>query len=161
MREYLKWFYEGRKELKMKSSYVIIQCVSLLLTATITGCASPNVWVQARTPNAGIIGYQNYNPRSDNGKRIEDLIPCQNGHRMTLNTQRSQATGAVGYMKFDDMILPTDSGVVNWAEYHYECLERKISSLSTASEQSESKEEGLIRECNTGIFYRCLDLASF
>jgi hypothetical protein len=58
--------------------------------------------------------------------RIKKLIPCANFKR-TWNGIKSQATGAATYMYNQNpigggMIIPVDNGIVQWAEYHYECL---------------------------------------
>ena len=91
-----------------------------ILILLFSGC-STRVWVQEKTPSTGIIGYQNYDPRSDGGKKITDLVHCSGSHKMTLNRIRTNTTGAITYMIKDELVIPLDDGITKWAEYHYEC----------------------------------------
>lgn len=92
--------------------------IAVVLVILMQGCASPRAWVQAVTPTGGIIGYQNYNPASDNNARINALIGCPS-HRMVWSGLRSSATVPAYYMT-NNFIVPLSENV-QWAEYHYEC----------------------------------------
>ena len=91
-------------------------CVVCLLL--LQACASPRAWVQEVTPNGGIIGYQNYDPRSDNQARINALVHCRN-HTMVWSGLKSRSSPP-GYVVVENVIVPI-SGDVQWAEYHYVC----------------------------------------
>ena len=95
-----------------------MKVVILLLFFILPCCASPNVWVQEVTPRGGVIGYQNYDPRSDNQARINALVHCRD-HTMTWSGLKS-AAGAPGYLLMNNMLVPI-SGDTQWAEYHYSC----------------------------------------
>jgi len=103
-----------------------------LMCALVASCATPNVWVASKTQNSGVIAYQNYNPASDGGRRIEALIPCRN-HVMTWNGQKSQSTVAATYFIGENYIAPIDDGVRSWVEYHYKCLNSTSTSNSADS----------------------------
>ncbi len=93
----------------------------VFLSLLLASCASTKVWVQSRGQNSGVIGYQNYNPRKDNGKSISDLVPCPI-HDMTWNGPKTQVTGApTYYINNLGMMTPLDSGITTWHEYHYQC----------------------------------------
>lgn len=92
----------------------------------LNACTTPRVWIQSTTETGGVIGYQDYIPSSDNMARIKRLIPCKD-FRKTWNGIKSQSTGAATYMYSSNpwgggMMVPIDQGIVQWAEYHYECI---------------------------------------
>ncbi len=91
----------------------------------ITSCVSPRLWIVSRTDNDGIIGYQNYNPKSDGGKRISELVHCKN-HTMTSNPIKQGYAHPTVYQSYNSgygmtTIYPVDGGSYEWAEYHYRC----------------------------------------
>lgn len=91
----------------------------VILSALLTACATPRVWVQSTTSTGGVIGYQDYDPNRDNMQRIRNLIPCDN-FRKVWNGIKSQQ-GAPTYTYSWGMLVPINNGVVQWMEYQYEC----------------------------------------
>lgn len=98
----------------------------VIFTLLVQGCASPRAWVQAVTPSGGIIGYQNYNPSSDNGARINALIRCPS-HRLVWSGLRSSTTAPAYYLT-NNFIIPLSENI-EWAEYHYECTAAPINEV--------------------------------
>lgn len=92
----------------------------LVIVIQLIGCASSRVWVLSRNSDSGIIAYENYNPKSDGGKRLKDLIPCEN-YRITDNPIYRISNGNSGYYYGGGIIVPLDGGYTERAELHYVC----------------------------------------
>lgn len=114
--------------------------IAAILVLLIQGCASPRAWVQAITPSGGIIGYQNYNPSSDNGARINALISCPS-HRMVWSGLKSSATAPAYYMT-NNFIVPLSENI-QWAEYHYECTVAQMSEVFAQRVEAAPKVNGI------------------
>lgn len=99
--------------------------IFLLLSLSVfqLGCAT-RVWVAERTPTSGVIAYENYEPRRDNGEKIKALIHCPD-HMMTLNRIVHIPESAVGYTYSAGIIAPIGGGVREVGEYHYRCVDSK------------------------------------
>lgn len=106
----------------------------LCLTLTLLGCATPRVWVLKQDYDAGIIAYENYDPKSDGGKRIRNLIPCDS-YRMTANPINRMSNGTSGYYYGGGMIVPLDGGYTERAEFHYSCTSSTPPTSSAPAER--------------------------
>ena len=105
------------------------------------GCASPRVWVMSQFDGGGVIGYQNYAPSSDNGRRIFKLLQCAD-HKMTYNTVKQGYSAPTTYQAYNygygmTSVVPLDGGAYEWGEYHYTCNKRDLNANSTNSEYCE------------------------
>lgn len=100
----------------------------LLLVIFLVGCASPRVWIISQDDVGGVIGYQNYDPSTDKGIRIKQLLQCVD-HRMTSNPIKQGYSAPTMYHAYSNgygltTVYPLDGGTYEWAEYHYRCNSR-------------------------------------
>lgn len=144
-----------------------MRAVIVLLLVIVSGCASPRLWVARSDENSGIIAYQNYDPKSDNGARIERLIPCY-PYKMVANPiyGRNVTPTAYGYNSYGNgsggYAYALDGGYVETAEFHYQCIPNKSlapSELRTANAEKAHKLKK--SECENGNSSACADLALF
>lgn len=96
-------------------------CHILVFTFALSGCVSAKVWVLERRDNHVIIAYENYDPSSDNNKKIKQLIPCKK-FRMVANPVYNTGYVPPSYYVSNNYITPIGGGYTQRGEYHYECL---------------------------------------
>lgn len=88
-------------------------------------CATPRAWVISQYDGGGAIGYQNYNPASDGGQLISNLLQCID-HKRTWNGIKQGYATPTTYQAYSNgygsaTVVPLDGGAYEWAEYHYQC----------------------------------------
>ena len=140
-----------------------MRLIPILILMFTCGCASPRLWVVRRDEISGVIAYQNYDPKSDNGARISNLIPCYPFKMIgnpiygknvapTLYGYNSYGNGSGGYA------YALDGGYIETAEFHYECVNNKSQAPSMVQPLDTTQLK--ISECDTGVFDACTDLAN-
>lgn len=98
-----------------------MRIITLLSFLFLSACASPRVWLSKDDGDTGIVSYENYDPSSDGGKRISNLIPCRN-FKMTANPIYRSVGPNQGYSMVGNTAVAWGGEVSERAEYHYRCL---------------------------------------
>lgn len=136
--------------------------ICITIVTSIAGCASPRVWVLRQDSYSGVVAYQNYDPKNDNGNRIRKLIPCENFRMVANPIYRQNVTPSTyGYSSFGNSgyVYPIDGGFIETAEFHYECISSSFSTNSTDRGQNFNSETNSSTKELVKTFSKCLFLS--
>lgn len=107
----------------------------------LSGCTTPRVWLSKNDGSTGVVSYENYDPKSDRGKRFNDVIPCAS-YQVTANPIYRLNNGNQGYYVSNNLAVPLGDGYTERGELHYSCVG------SSETESTPSPLNSCYEQCN-------------
>lgn len=109
----------------MKKNRMQIKVNLVWLLLSLSSCATPRIWIISQQQDSGVIGYQNYDPKTDKGGKISRLVHCID-HNLIANPIKHGYSQPSTYQAYNNgygmtTIYPLDGGAYQWREYHYTC----------------------------------------